>query len=65
MGLLVVNWVISALLVPPPERTEVPYTFFRAQVEAGNVTSVTAVEDAISGDFKNPVRYPPAPKGGR
>jgi cell division protease FtsH len=30
LGLLVLNWVLSALLVRPPERTEVPYTLFRA-----------------------------------
>ena len=58
LGLLVLNWVLSALLVRPPERTEVPYTLFRAQVEAGNVASVTGIEDAIDGDFKNPVRVP-------
>src|SRR5215211_2662447 len=58
LGLLVLNWVLSALLVRPPERTEVPYTLFRAQVEASNVTSVTGIEDAIDGDFKNPVRVP-------
>src|SRR5512132_1317961 len=58
LGLLVLNWVLSALLVRPPERTEVPYTLFRAQVEAGNVASVTGIEDAINGDFKNPVRVP-------
>jgi cell division protease FtsH len=62
LGLLVLNWVLSALLVRPPERTEVPYTLFRAQVEAGNVASVTGIEDAIDGDFKNPVRVP---KGGQ
>ncbi|HEX2054201.1 MAG TPA: hypothetical protein VHJ78_10820, partial [Actinomycetota bacterium] len=39
LGLLVLNWVLSALLVRPPDRTEVPYTQFRAQVEAGNVAS--------------------------
>ena len=49
LALLVLNWVLSALLVRPPERTEVPYTVFRAQVEAGNVTSVTGIEDAIQG----------------
>src|SRR5215212_10428949 len=58
LGLLVLNWVLSALLVRPPERTEVPYTLFRAQVEAGNVASGTGIEDAIDGDFKNPVRVP-------
>src|SRR5918993_5848699 len=58
LGLLVLNWLLSALLVRPPERTEVPYTQFRAQVEAGNVTSVTGIEDAIDGEFKNPVPVP-------
>jgi cell division protease FtsH len=58
LGLLVLNWVLSMLLVRPPERAEVPYTLFRAQVEAGNVTSVTGIEDAIDGQFKNPVRVP-------
>jgi cell division protease FtsH len=58
LGLLVLNWVLSALLVRPPERTEVPYTQFRAQVEAGNVASVTGIEDAIDGQFKNPVPVP-------
>src|SRR5215218_5753766 len=58
LGLLVLNWVLSMLLVRPPERTEVPYTLFRAQVEAGNVASVTGIEDAIDGAFKNPVPVP-------
>ena len=58
LGLLVLNWVLSMLLVRPPERTEVPYTLFRAQVEAGNVASVTGIEDAIDGQFKKPVRVP-------
>src|SRR5215211_3415103 len=58
LGLLVLNWVLSAFLVRAPERTEVPYTLFRAQVEAGNVASVTGIEDAIDGQFKSPVRVP-------
>src|SRR3712207_7355856 len=53
LGLLVLNWVLSMLLVRPPERTEVPYTLFRTQVEAGNVASVTGIEDAIDGPFKD------------
>jgi cell division protease FtsH len=60
LGLLVLNWVLSMLLVRPPERTEVPYTLFRTQVEAGNVASVIGIEDAIDGQFKNPVRVPVA-----
>jgi cell division protease FtsH len=58
LGLLVLNWVLSMLLVRPPDRTEVPYTLFRTQVEAGNVASVIGIEDAIDGQFKNPVRVP-------
>jgi hypothetical protein len=58
LGLLVLNWVLSALLVRPPDRTEVPYTLFRTEVEAGNVASVTGIEDAIDGQFKSPVRVP-------
>ena len=58
LGLLVLNWLLSTLLVRPPERTEVPYTQFRAQVEAANVSSVTGIEDAIDGEFKTPVRVP-------
>ena len=63
LGLLVLNWVLSTMLVRPPERTEVPYTLFRAQVEADNVASVTGIEDAIDGQFKKPVRYPEGDQG--
>jgi cell division protease FtsH len=63
LALLLANWVLSALLVRPPERTEVPYTVFRSQVEAGNVSAVTGIDDAITGQFKSPVRYPPGEQG--
>ncbi len=59
LGLLLVNWIVTSLLLQPPERTELPYTLFRAQVVSGNVTTVTAIEDEILGEFRNPVRYPP------
>ena len=57
LGLLVLNWVLSTMLVRPPNAPRC-YTLFRAQVEAGNVASVTGIEDAIDGDFKNPVSVP-------
>jgi hypothetical protein len=41
----------------------VPYSFFKAQVDAGNVEDVTSVGDAIQGRFKTNVTYPP-PKAG-
>jgi cell division protease FtsH len=62
LALLVFNWVISALFLRTSEPTDVPYSFFRAQVQAGNVTEVTAVDDAIDGTFKEPAR-PPAASG--
>ncbi len=58
LALLVVNWVISAVFLQPSEPTEVPYSFFRGQVQAGNVTEVTAIDSAIDGQFKKPVPAP-------
>ncbi|WNV75250.1 ATP-dependent zinc metalloprotease FtsH [Geodermatophilus sp. DSM 44513] len=58
-GLLVLNWLLSGLLLAPPQRLEVPYTFFREQVEAGNVAEVTTTGDAIEGRFEQTVTYPP------
>jgi cell division protease FtsH len=56
--LLVFNWVIATVFLRPSEPKEVPYSFFRTQVQAGNVVAVTAVGDAIDGDFKKPVAVP-------
>ncbi|WP_236826135.1 MULTISPECIES: ATP-dependent zinc metalloprotease FtsH [unclassified Blastococcus] len=58
-GLLVVNWLLSGLLLAPPQRLDVPYTVFREQVEAGNVAEVTTVGDTIEGRFEEAVTYPP------
>lgn len=38
-------------------RANIPYTFFRQQVEAGNVAEVTLVDNTVDGKFKNPVEY--------
>ena len=56
---LVVNWVLSSMMLAPETRARIPYTFFRAQVEAGNVSQITSTEDAIEGRFKTKVKYPP------
>jgi hypothetical protein len=37
----------------------ISYRSFIAQVQAGNVRSISAVGRAISGTFKHPVTYPP------
>jgi cell division protease FtsH len=62
-GLFLLNWVLSGLLLAPPQRLDVPYTFFREQVEAGNVTQVTTTGDTIEGRFEQPVTYPPTDGG--
>jgi cell division protease FtsH len=57
--LLVINWLISSMALQEPDRARIPYTVFRAQVEAGNVSEITSTEDAIEGRFKTKVKYPP------
>ena len=44
---------------PEPSSITIPYTFFKKQVEAGNVEDVTSVGDSIQGSFKTEVTYPP------
>src|SRR5262249_13356589 len=54
---LVVNWVVATMLLSP-QRATVSYTFFRQQVQAGNVTEITSTGDTIQGQLRNPVKYP-------
>ncbi|HEX2048635.1 MAG TPA: ATP-dependent zinc metalloprotease FtsH [Acidimicrobiales bacterium] len=61
--LFLVNWLISAWFLAPAARTEVSYTFFREQVEAGKVAEITSTEDAIEGRFTEEVTYPPGEDG--
>ena len=56
---LAVNWLLMSLVMAPPSRTNVSYTFFSQQLNAGNVQTVTATADTIEGAFTNPVGYPP------
>ncbi len=63
IALLILNWVVSAFALRSPQRTEVPYTLFRAQVQAGNVSTVNAIDDALTGKFRKPVRYPTGEAG--
>jgi cell division protease FtsH len=57
--LLVVNIALSALLSRPEERMNVPYTFFRAQIEQGNVKEVTSQGDDIQGEFRRETEFKP------
>ena len=56
---LLFNWALSSTMLGTPPQADVSYSFFYAQVEAGNVSEVTAVDDEISGSFKSSVSYPP------
>ncbi len=56
--LLVLN-IVLAQLIPSSEdkRLDVPYTFFREQVTAGNVKEVNARNDVIQGTFRREVKF--------
>ena len=57
-AMLVVNWVVATIFLNPSQPTGVPYSFFRTQVQAGNVSEVIAVGDTIDGEFKKAVAAP-------
>jgi cell division protease FtsH len=61
--LLAGNYLVAQLFFPEPSSITVPYTFFKQQVEAGNVADVTSVGDSIQGNFKKKTAYPPAAAG--
>jgi cell division protease FtsH len=60
--MLLVNWVVTSLLLSPASRTTVSYTFFAAQVDAGNIKEITSTGDTITGVFRTKVAYPPDTK---
>ena len=57
----IVNIVVTRVFFPEPAALAVSYTFFKQQVEAGNVASVTSAGDALHGRFRTAVTYPPSP----
>ena len=58
LGLLALN-VVLGQLIPSGEdpRIDVPYTFFREQVTAGNVKEVNARSDVIQGQFRRSTKF--------
>ena len=60
---LLVNWVIVALAPHQSTGVTIPYSAFVAQVDAGNVASVTATGLSVSGTFRQPTRVPIAETG--
>ena len=59
---LLINWFVVSLAMGPPARTDVSYTFFTDQLDAGNVETVTSTADTIQGEFTKAVDYPPGSK---
>jgi cell division protease FtsH len=61
LAVLALNWLLVQVLMPQrsPQRIDVPYTFFKQQVQSGNVGDVTSRGDTIQGDFKATVTFPP------
>ncbi len=58
LALLALNWIVSSVLLGPPARTTVSYTFFVQQVDTGNVKAITSTADTIQGELKHKVAYP-------
>jgi cell division protease FtsH len=55
---LVLNIVIGQLIPSSREqRLDIPYTYFRDQVSAGNVKEISARGDVIQGDFKRERKF--------
>ncbi|MFP5361933.1 MAG: ATP-dependent zinc metalloprotease FtsH [Thermoleophilia bacterium] len=58
LAVLALNIVLGQLIPSNEERRlEVPYTFFREQVQAGNVTEVSGRNDVIQGEFARAVTF--------
>ncbi len=55
--LLAVNWLLMIFFSSGPQRFTVPYTVFLEQVNADNVKTLNARDNALQGEFKQPVSY--------
>ena len=60
LGILLLNVLFASQVPSDGGREPISYTFFKEQVEAGNVTEVSTQGDLIQGDFEEEVQ-PPAP----
>src|SRR3712207_5856680 len=62
--ILLANFLLVRFLFPGPEApVEVPYTFFKEEVRAGNVEAIYGQGDTVEGRFEEPVTYPPKGEG--
>jgi cell division protease FtsH len=58
LAFLVANYLGTQFLFSKPAALEISYSFFKQQVEAGQVQDITGAGDAIEGTFKAEVSYP-------
>ncbi len=58
LAIVIANYFLNRAFFAEPSSITIPYTFFKRQVEAGNVTEVTSVGDSIRGTFNTAVSYP-------
>ena len=57
--LLLLNIVLTSTLTTTPTRVRIPYSpTFLAQINAGNVTSISSKGTTVQGNFRTAVRYP-------
>ena len=63
LAMLAANWLIVARVPVGHPRVSVPYSYFRAQAERGNIAEVSSKGDTIQGRFRRDIRYPAGPKG--
>jgi cell division protease FtsH len=55
VALLALNFLFASLVPSKPNRADVPYTQFLAEVDRGNVAELTSQGDKIEGTFKHKV----------
>jgi cell division protease FtsH len=64
VSLMLTNYVVTSVFFAEPQSVAVPYSVFRAQLEAGNIAELTSTGDSIRGRFKSAVTYPVATADG-
>src|SRR5690606_18101471 len=61
--ILVFNYYLMSTLFPDPsDAVTVPYTVFKEEVAKGNVKSIYSKGETITGEFDDPITYPPPGK---
>src|SRR4051812_32244139 len=63
LGLLVLNFIFASQVPDKGGRITVPYSFFRSEVQKGNVSEVNAQGDIIQGSFKKETQPADHPDG--